>query len=325
MRWLPALTLLLVALSVPAHAGILWRGDFETGDLSQWSSMQSVASDRLQVVDSPVRKGSRSLRVAVRQGDDPINASGNRNELIYQDRFNDGEEAFYRWSTFFPSSYPSSDRWQIFAQFHHTGCCGSPPVEFYVRGEQLNLRVGGSSGTVVWSAPLERVVWQDFILQVRWSADASVGRVALWHQGEQVLAPRAVATRYPGEGSYFKLGLYRDASIAPEAVIFHDDVAIATHLEDLVSPASDPEIPPDDGNPDPEQPDDGNTDEGPGAGEVPGGASPPPPTGGQGPGADVIPVPEMGVSCSATPTTFSAIGLLGAAVVLMRLRRRQRA
>ena len=257
MPTLPRAILLIVAalalFPLTGRAEILWRGDFETGDLSQWDSQQVVSPDRVQVVDSPVRQGNYSLRVAVQQGDDPINASGNRNELVLYDDPADGTEVFYRWSTFFPSTYPSTGGWQIFSQFHHTGCCGSPPVEFYIRDEVIHLRVGGDQGRIVWRAPLERAVWKDFILQIRWSSDPRVGRVALWYQGEQVLAPTDVATRYPGDGSYFKLGLYRDASIQPTGVVFHDDVMIATELLDVLPPVEEEVIeenPPVAGDPD---------------------------------------------------------------------------
>jgi hypothetical protein len=39
-------------------SGVVWRGDFETGDRSQWSGTQMVSADRLQVVPSPARQGS---------------------------------------------------------------------------------------------------------------------------------------------------------------------------------------------------------------------------------------------------------------------------
>jgi hypothetical protein len=35
------------------------------------------------VVTSPHRQGNYALRATVKDGDDPINASGNRNELAY--------------------------------------------------------------------------------------------------------------------------------------------------------------------------------------------------------------------------------------------------
>ena len=112
MRWLCTLTLLSAAvIPAAAEAKILWRGDFETGDLSQYSSTQTVSADRLQVVTDPVREGSYSLRTLVRQGDDPINASGYRNELLYFDAPPEGSEIFYRWSTLFSSTFPEPRSW----------------------------------------------------------------------------------------------------------------------------------------------------------------------------------------------------------------------
>src|SRR5690606_22215841 len=99
-----------IALLVPtiASASTVWKGDFETGNLSQWSRSQSVASDRLQVVSDVVREGSYALKATVHQGDNPIQASGNRNELLYLTHEDPGTEYFYKWSTLFPEDYPSA-------------------------------------------------------------------------------------------------------------------------------------------------------------------------------------------------------------------------
>ena len=97
------------ALLLPtlATASTKWEGTFETGNLSQWDGEQSVSSSRLQVVDSTVREGRYALKTIVRQGDDPINASGNRNELFYLDREPAGSEYYYKWSTLFPHELPA--------------------------------------------------------------------------------------------------------------------------------------------------------------------------------------------------------------------------
>jgi Polysaccharide lyase len=122
------------ALLLPtlASASVVWKGDFETGNLSQWDREQSVSSSRLQVVSAPAREGRYALKAIVRQGDDPINASGNRNEVLYLGREASGSEYFYKWSTLFPSSFPRSSTWQVFTQWHHDGDGGSPPLEFFI-------------------------------------------------------------------------------------------------------------------------------------------------------------------------------------------------
>jgi hypothetical protein len=215
-------------------SGVVWRGDFETGNRSQWDSTQMVSSDRLAVVSSPVREGRYALKATVRQGDDPIDASGNRNELVKMTREKAGDEFFYRWSTMFASDFPSVKTWQLFTQWHHDGCCGSPPVEFYVNGETVALRVGGSSGSVVWSAPLVRARWQDFIFHVKWSPDARVGFIELYHNGHLVVSKRYMATMYSGTTHYLKAGLYRNSTISQVGVVYHDGWIQGRSLPDVL-------------------------------------------------------------------------------------------
>ncbi|MBJ6764193.1 heparin lyase I family protein [Myxococcaceae bacterium JPH2] len=217
------------------NPNLVWRGDFETGDRSQWDRTQMVSADRLQVVTSPTREGRYALQATVKQGDDPINASGNRNELVKMTREPVGSEYFYRWSNLFASNYPSAKTWQLFAQWHHEGSDGSPPVEFYVNGEEILLKVGGSGGTIVWRTPLVRNAWQDFIFHVRWSPNSTVGFVELYHNGKLVLPKRAMATQYSGMLNYLKVGLYRNDTIVPVGVVYHDGWVMGRTLQDVLN------------------------------------------------------------------------------------------
>jgi hypothetical protein len=227
MRWSLAAALLL--LSTPASATVLWRGDFETGDKSQWEGAQAASPDRLRIVETPVRQGKYALRVEVRNGD--FVSSGNRAELVRTVRDKEGDERFYAWSTMWPMDYPSVATWQLFTQWHHDGSSGSPPFEMFVNGEEMNLRVMAS--TVLWKAPLDRGKWHDFILHVKWSSSATIGFVELWYDGALVLPKKSAATMYAGQDNYLKFGLYRNATIMPTAVIFHDGMTMATTLEDV--------------------------------------------------------------------------------------------
>jgi Polysaccharide lyase len=221
--------------AAPAGAGVVWRGDFESGDRSQYSAAHMVSADRLQVVTSPVAEGRYALKATVRQGDDPINASGNRAELVYLTYEPVGSEYYYRWKVMFAADYPSVRTWQLFTQWHHDGCCGSPPVEFYVNGETVYLRVGGSGGTVVWSSPLVRAQWQDFVFHVKWSSDARVGFIELYHNGQLVVPKRYLATMFSGTTNYLKVGLYRNSTISPVGVVYHDGWIQGRSLQDVLS------------------------------------------------------------------------------------------
>ncbi|TSC31705.1 heparin lyase I family protein [Corallococcus sp. Z5C101001] len=223
------------ATTSPTPSGIVWKGDFESGDRSQWDGTQMVSADRLQVIPSPVREGGYALKATVRQGDDPINASGNRNELFKQTKEATGSEYWYRWSTRFAADFPSVKTWQLFTQWHHDGCCGSPPVEFYVYGEEMRLNIGGSPGTIVWTTPLVRNTWHDFIFHVKWSPNSSVGFVELYYDGKLVLPKRNIATQYSGSLNYLKIGLYRNDTIAPVGVVYHDGWVMGRTKEDVLN------------------------------------------------------------------------------------------
>ncbi|KFE69096.1 polysaccharide lyase [Hyalangium minutum] len=236
--------LLLVSLAVllvsgPASASVVWRGDFETGDRSQYSTSQMVSADRLQVVTSPVAEGRYALKATVKQGDNPINASGNRNEVVHWGNETEGTEYYYRWKVMFPTDYPSVRTWQLFTQWHHDGCCGSPPVEFYVYGDELRLRL--TNGADVWTAPLVRGVWNEFVFHVKWSSNPAVGFIELWHNREKALAKRSLATMYAGTQNYLKLGLYRNNTITQTGVVYHDGFIQATQLADVLPPPETPD------------------------------------------------------------------------------------
>ena len=222
----------------PTGASVVWVGDFESGNHSQWTRTQMVSSDRLALVASPRRQGSYAIKATVKQGDDPINSSGNRNELVKMTREAVGSEYYYRWSTMFDSTFPSVRTWQLFTQWHHEGSSGSPPVEFYVYGEEIRLNIGGSPGVIVWRTPLVRGQWQDFIFHVKWSPDSSVGFVELYLNGKLVMPKRFIATQFSGQLNYLKIGLYRSDTVAQPGIVYHDGWTMARKLEDVLSPTA---------------------------------------------------------------------------------------
>ncbi|HZH03993.1 MAG TPA: polysaccharide lyase, partial [Myxococcaceae bacterium] len=238
MRRFLVLGLALTWVASPSYAEVTWTGDFETGSLKQWWVEQMTASDRIRVVTDPTRQGRYAGKFIVRQGDNPISASGNRNELVAATREATGSEYYYGWSTLFPTSFPDVNKWQLIVQWHQEATTGCPPVEFYVVGNQLRLRLGGCEGKVVWTAPINRGKWHDFAFHVKWSPNPKVGFVELYHNGKLALSKRMIATQFANNLNYLKMGLYRDASISQEGVVYHDGMVQATRLEDVLpSPA----------------------------------------------------------------------------------------
>ena len=195
-----ALALALVLAAGAASASVVWRGDFSTGDLSQWNGKQMVSPDRLQVVFDDTLD-AYAMRTLVKNGDDPIDASHFRNEVAYSLDDARGKERFYAWSTLWPADYRTAPYWQIFTQWHQTGLTGSPPFAFQVWGEEI---VFGSHEGHLWRAPFVRGKWHDFIVHVKWSDDRAVGFVEVTYNGQVVLPKRTMATLFPGQGIYLK-------------------------------------------------------------------------------------------------------------------------
>ena len=306
-----ALCLLAAARS---HASVLWRGDFETRDLSQWGSVDGLTS-RLTIVSSPVRQGASALRVEVRSGD--FASNGNRNELVRADADTEGMDRYYAWSTMFDAAYPIENKWQVFTQWHHSGCCGSPPLEFDVNGETLSLdrNPPNNSGTIaLWTTPLVRGVWHDFVMHVIWSSNPDLWFIELWYDGQKVIDGKAVQTLFPGMVNYLKQGLYRDSSISAVGVVYHDGMTMGPTLADVAPQLVPP--PPAAGTPDAGTADAGSPADAD-AGVMPSSPYAPDPS--------RAPVAQSGVGfpvhgCS---SAGSVSGLLIAAFALLRPRRRR--
>jgi hypothetical protein len=225
--------------AAPARAALLWRGDFSTGDLSQWTKTESRdVKSRLKLTADPEGGAGHALRVLVKHGDEPIGASGHRNELVWRgDDLRDGVDRYYAWRTFWPAGEAEQPGWQIFTQWHHYRGGGSPPLAFLVRRGEIQL--GTNKNEVVWSTPLERGRWHDFAFHVRWSSDPSLGLVELWYDG-RVAVRRTMATLFPRQGVYLKQGLYRSTRVRADQVVFHRGMRVGTTLDDVWTPPPEP-------------------------------------------------------------------------------------
>jgi len=322
--------LALLLLSSAAGASVIWRGDYETGDLSQWDRIDGLTS-MLTVVQSPVHQGTYALRVELHQGQ--VSSSGTRNELeLGNIPFVEGDERWYAWSTFFPTTFPSNNTWQVFTQWHHSGCCGSPPLEFDIEGEEIQVNHNGDQ--LVWKTPLVRGVWHDFVIHVKWSVN---GWIELWYDGQKVLDQTSVPTIYAGEYNYMKQGLYWNASITSVGVLYHDRTIIGTTMADVAPELLPPPPPPADaGAPDSGPPpvaDGGTPDAGPvadsgtpdpvaDAGTPTPDPVPPTPTPAPAPVVNNSTLGFPGGGCSHTGTgSFVAFAAIGVLLVALRRRR----
>jgi hypothetical protein len=191
---------------------LVWSGDFEPGNLSQWDDSESAAN-RISVVRDPVRQGHFAGRFEVDSGD-YVNA-GQRAELVHESNELEGEEAWWGWAVYFPQEFKPGE-WTIFAQWHDRPAAKfPPPIAFEVRNNNLRLVTHGGvrehSVPGDWIlAPFQREHWYDIAFHVHWSSQT--GFVEVWVDGDKVVPKTSTPTLYAGLDLYLKQGNYRAVS-----------------------------------------------------------------------------------------------------------------
>lgn len=189
---------------------LLWSGDVETGDLSQFleTPWNTVGGPPPKIVQDPVRSGRYAVELALdgRTAPDDGICCGSRNEI--EPRFRDmveGEDLWFAFSTYldanFPTYYPE---WQVIMQFKQN-FDGSPPLELSVADREFRIEGGyghpdGSRQFIEPVGNADTGRWIDWIMHVKFSPDPAVGYVEVWRDGVLVL-PRFAP---PGGTMYVK-------------------------------------------------------------------------------------------------------------------------
>lgn len=231
-------------------SGLLWKGDLETGDLSQfqdgpWNDVGGVPP---AVVTSPVRNGRYAVRLQLTGATDRSDGicCGSRNELLPKFRdLKDGDDLYFGFATYLQKGFALHPEWQLITQFKQN-FDGSPPLGLYV--EDASYKVEGGFGHPFGPNPFHQVIgavttdqWVDWIWHVKFSPDPRIGFVEVWQNGALVLPRFAppTGTLYPGvgdrAGSYVKTGPYRDPTVTTPATMYLDNWRISTTWDGVVS------------------------------------------------------------------------------------------
>jgi Polysaccharide lyase len=225
-------------------ARVLWTGNYESGDFSQWEGVlrEAESPGTAEIVGKPVAEGRYAARFVLGP---QTSFSGSRIEAhqgsvatsggVY------GSETWYRWAELVPSGASFARH----ASFNHlvqwlptVSCFGSalsvnglanpPRLLFNVRGGDV-VRYGGSCDfryeRVFDLGPLPRDRWLRFRLHIKWHADPNVGFVELWMNGGRKIRRTFVATAPPDVDHYVRQGIYR-FRCACRTVAFGDAMTI---------------------------------------------------------------------------------------------------
>jgi hypothetical protein len=229
MKYLIAL---LPLLAGAAPAQVIWRGDFETGNLEQWKG--APASAAVKVVRDPVREGKYALRI------DGSNAAKrgvlDRVEFQHQPvppEAMEGTERYFGWSVYLPKKF--TDTLHVVGYFESRKSW-SQVMSFEAKGEDLKFSTRVPY-KLHWTGTgkLTPGRWHDFVVHVLWSRDPAKGFVEVWYDGEKVVPLAKTATLRDENPVFFQVGFARETSDVPESILI-DHVVEATTLADVTPP-----------------------------------------------------------------------------------------
>ncbi len=235
----------VVALSVvffasaSASAQVVWSGDFETGDTSQFRNELNgmvMGRDYIVVQTETVTEGTYAARVELHN--DAVWPNGlKRVELNHRPddaRTAEGAELHFAWSFYLPETLPTDPSQTI--GYWESASSYQQMMALRLSGEDLVFITRKPTNVTQWTGtgvatPGE---WHRVALHVLWSKDETIGRVDLWFDGMQVVTDAAAQTLADDNPHFTQIGLLRGAiEFTDTPVIYLDDAVEGDSLDDV--------------------------------------------------------------------------------------------
>jgi hypothetical protein len=212
-RWSVPIAILAFSICCGVHlsAEVLFKADFETGDLSQWerkktgTASQNATPRNVQVVTDMVQEGKYAGKFTIHP-DDVFNKSQLRVQVggprIEVKEGSDTYMSFYMYMAEPPKDRDNFFYWE-----------GSPPPRYNnVMTWWVEPKEGGGTwikyGTgnlgrngIHWEADFPIGKWNQLVMHIHWSEDPEQGNAKLWFNGQLVL-DKKVKTK-GAEAAYF--------------------------------------------------------------------------------------------------------------------------
>ncbi|WP_437578987.1 heparin lyase I family protein [Sorangium sp. So ce887] len=226
---------LAVTVTTGASAAPVWTGDFETGDLSQWTT--SLNGERISVVTSPVLQGTRAGQIQLTNDAVWPNNGIKRVELNHKPaagRTAEGDDTYFAWSFYLPEALAADPPTQI--GYWESDQTYNQVMSFEVVGQKISFATRKPANKVHWEAAsaVTPGVWHRIALHIKWSTNASQGSVDVWFDGEQVVTGGQAQTLADGNAHFTQIGLLRNpAEFRDSPIIVLDDAVEGDTLEDV--------------------------------------------------------------------------------------------
>lgn len=206
----------LSALPTTASAAVVWTGDFETNDLSQYNYVLNGEIDGvpyITIVQDPVAQPSYAARIELHN--DAVWPNGlKRVELQHSPgpgRTDEGATTYFAWSFYLPETLPE-DPDQTIGYWESTNSY-SQTMAFHVSGEEIEFITQHPDYQVHWQADGMATAgeWHRIGMRVLWSTDADVGEVDIWYDGQLVVDAAGAQTLPDDNATFVQFGLLRGA------------------------------------------------------------------------------------------------------------------
>lgn len=169
-----------------SDASVLWKGDFETSDMSQWHTPINPAG--LSVISSCSFDGKYAGQVRL-TGDDSFlwkgNKSLNRSEFHHRraaGNTHEGKDTFFAFSFYLPK--------KLSAHKHELGYWESDKTwqqtfRFNIHGTELSFQESAANKPI-WTMEDGATPghWHRIAMHIRWSANPNLGSVETWIDGK---------------------------------------------------------------------------------------------------------------------------------------------
>jgi hypothetical protein len=243
---------LLIQSSVAPQTSLLWSGDAETGDLSQWYLPDVINGPNTGggVYDSGIagssvstdfaHSGRYSVKMTVTTPNDP--SSGTRLFRWLESR--NYPQAYYSAWLYFPQSYTPTTYWNI-VQFKSKNATNNDPfwilnignrpangnMYFYLYYWQSGTGpTVNETGPVSYDQALKDVPvgkWVHVEVYLKEASDFS-GRVTVWQDGTAIFDKSGVKTKYSDGDNQWSVNNYSSGLTPATSAIYADDAAIST-------------------------------------------------------------------------------------------------
>jgi hypothetical protein len=242
VAWSAALVLAAVSTwSGAVRAAVIWKADFETGDLTQWNGTTNGskgARKNIEFVADPVQQGKTAAKFTIHP-DDTFGGGQQRVQVTRnQARTGEGQDTFMSWYVLVPADPLIRDNiayWESNSSYQNMMTWWVAPKGAAGGGTTINYGTGALGRNKQWTADITLNKWHQLAVHIHWSVNAQMGSVQLYFDGAMVVDVK-VQTKADGNSLFFQAGYHR-ASVSPLIdSIYIDNFVEADNLAEILAP-----------------------------------------------------------------------------------------